>query len=82
MQINDILDEPMNAQERADAVVFLLEMIERMSGAIERHQSDPKPDQLAIEQFTDLRTNYIGQLALLMNQYGVNVQLTPSRQAA
>ena len=82
MQINDILDEQMNAQERADAVVFLLEMIERMSGAIERHQSYPEPDQLAIEQFTDQRSKYIGQLALLMNQYGVSVQLPPSRQAA
>lgn len=76
MQIDDILDDlPTTPRERAELIEHLLELIERMSGAIERHQSYPDPDRLAIEQFTDLRTVYVGQLALLLNQYGLVVQM-------
>ena len=85
MQIEDILDDmPTTLQEKAELIVFLLEMIERMGGAVERHLSYPEPDRLAIEQFTDQRNTYIGQLALVMNQYGLTVQLsaTPFDQAS
>ena len=84
MQIEDILDDmPTTPQERADMVVFLLEMIEHWNAGISRHQSYPEPDLFTIEQFTDQRNTYIGQLALVMNQYGLAVQLSaaPSDQA-
>lgn len=82
MQIGDILDDlPTTLHERAELIEHLLELIERMSGAIERHESYPERDNLAIEQFTDLRNKYVGQLALLLNQYGLVVQLpnTPNQ---
>ncbi|GAB2562408.1 hypothetical protein [Spirosoma areae] len=76
MQIEDILDHlPTTPHERAELIEHLLEFIERMNGAIQRHESYPERDNLAIEQFTDQRNKYIGQLALLLNQYGLVVQM-------
>ena len=84
MQIEDVLDDlPTTPHERAEQIEHLLEMIERMSQSIQRHESYPERDELAIEGFTERRTKYVGQLALLLNQYGLIVQLPPDqRQAA
>lgn len=82
MQIEDILDDlPATPQARADLITDLLEMIEHWNTGINRHKSYPEPDWFTIEQFTDQRNKYIGQLALLLNHYGVVVQLpTPPDQ--
>lgn len=76
MQIEDILDDlPATPHERAELIEHLLELIEHWDTGIARHQSYPDPDLFTIEQFTDQRNKYIGQLALLLNQYGLVVQL-------
>lgn len=82
MQIEDILDDmPTTPQERVAVIENLLESIERMNTAIQRHESYPEQDNLAIEQFTDLRTIYVGQFGLLLSQYGLVVQVqTPPNQ--
>lgn len=76
MQIEDILDDlPTTPHERAELIEHLLEMIERVNQSIQRHESYPERDTLAIEQFSDRRNKYVGQLALLLNQYGLVVKL-------
>ena len=76
MQIEDILDDlPTTPHERAELIEHLLELIEHWNAGIARHQSYPDPDLFTIEQFTDQRNKYIGQLALLLNQYGLVVQM-------
>lgn len=76
MQLEDILDDlPTTPQERAELIEHLLEMIEHWSAGIKRHESYPERDEFTIEQFTEQRNKYIGQLALLLNQYGLVVQL-------
>ena len=76
MQIDDILDDlPTTPHERAELIEHLLELIEHWNAGIARHQLYPEPDLFTIEQFTDQRNKYIGQLALLLNQYGLVVQM-------
>lgn len=77
MQVEDILDDlPTTPHERAEVAAGLLEMIERLNQSIQRHESyTDDRDELAIEQFTERRNKYVGQLALLLNQYGLVVQL-------
>lgn len=76
MQIDDILDNlPATPHERAERIEQLLELIEHWNAGITRHQSYPDPDLFTIEQFTDRRNKYVGQLALLLNQYGLVVQM-------
>ena len=83
MQPEDVLDElPTPPHERAEVIEYLLGMIERMNQAIQRHESYPERDELTIEGFTDRRNKYVGQLALLINQYGLVVQLPPTQQTA
>lgn len=76
MQVEDILDHlPTTPQERSDVIISLLEMIDHWNAGITRHQSYPEPDQATIVEFTDMRNTYIGQLAVVMNYYGVTIQL-------
>ncbi len=56
-------------------VVNLLEMIDHWNAGIERHLSYDKPDQTTIDEFTDRRNSYVEQLALLLQKYGIIVQL-------
>ena len=53
-----------------------VEMIERMIVAINRHKTYRNPDQLAIDQFTELKEQYIAELADLLQPIGVVVQLS------
>jgi hypothetical protein len=77
MQVEGILDDlPTTQKERAELIEHLLQMIERLSQSIQRHESYTEGrDQLAIDQFTERRGKYVGQLALLLSQYGLTVQL-------
>jgi hypothetical protein len=79
MQIEDILDGlPQTTHERAELMEYLLEMVEHWNAGIKRHESYPERDEFTIEQFTEQRDKYLGQLALLLNQYGLVVQLPAS----
>lgn len=88
MQIEDILDDlPTTVTGQAELIAHLLEMIDHWNAGIARHESYPEPDLSTIEGFTKRRNTYVGQLALLLNQHGVIVQLptapdTPHRVAA
>jgi hypothetical protein len=75
MQIEDILDDlPTTSEELGGVVVALLERIDRLNRAVERHESYPDRNNLAIEEFTHVRNIYIGQLALLLQPFGVEVK--------
>lgn len=74
MRVEDILDDlPTTPHERAEVVAGLVEMIERLNATILRHQMRPDPDLFTIEQFTERRNKYVGQLAVVLNLYGVIV---------
>ncbi|AQG78621.1 hypothetical protein [Spirosoma montaniterrae] len=76
MQVEDILDDlPTTPHERAELIEQLLEMIEHWDAGIKRHESYPERDEFTIDQFTDQRNKYIAQLAVLLNQYGLIVQM-------
>jgi hypothetical protein len=71
MQVEDILDDlPTTLKERAELIEHLLEMIEHWNAGIRRHESYPERDECTIEQFPKQRNKYIGQLSILLNQYG------------
>ncbi len=88
MQIEDILDDlPTTPQERAEMVGYLIENIERLNLAIERHESYPDPDLGTMQGFIEVRNTYAGQLAILLKPLGLLLQLpilpqTDHRQAA
>ena len=83
MQIEDILDDlPTTPEERADMVGGLIERIERLNLAIERHQSYPDPDLGTIDGFTEVRNTYAGQLAILLKPLGLLLQLPTPPQTA
>ena len=75
-------EQPQNADQRAAMVSRLLDLIERSNAAIDRHTSQPKPDRLAIRQYTELRDEYLREFADLVQPVGVIVQLPPTQQAA
>jgi hypothetical protein len=63
-------------------VARLTELIARKSEAIRVHLSQPNPDRIAVEQYTELRARYLEELAQLMNQYGVVVKFEQSANPA
>lgn len=81
MQIVEELEGPLTPEERAGMIINLLEMIDHWNAGIERHLSYDEPDQFTITEFTDRRNSYIAQLALLLQKYGVVVQLPSSGQS-
>ncbi|AQG82131.1 hypothetical protein [Spirosoma montaniterrae] len=81
MQVEDILDDmPTTPHERAELIEHLLEMIERLNQSIQRHEAYQNPDRLAIKQYAELRTKYVGQLDVLLNQFGLVVQMPDNPQ--
>lgn len=83
MQIEEILDDlPATPAGRADLIAQLLEMIDHWNAGISRHQSYPDPDLGTIEEFTEVRNTYIGQLALLLDQHGLVLQMPTPPQPA
>ncbi len=75
-------NQPKNAEERAVLVSHSVAMIERMNTAIARHTATDTPDQLAIDQFTELRERYITELKELLQPIGVAVQWTAEQRRA
>ena len=78
------MEKPTNAEERVAMVSRCVELIDRTNDALAFHSQFDEPDVLAISQYTELRDRYITELAELLQEVGVTVQLptTGSRQAA
>jgi hypothetical protein len=75
------MDKPVNAEERNVLILSTLELIERTNKAIQMPQSYGTPDQLAMEQYIELRENHLAFLAELLQDFGVEAHLSV-RQAA
>ncbi len=76
------MEQPPTAHERADLVTGLLDRIEHFNALLAQRRANPNADPLAVEEFTYRRNKYVGQLALLLDQYGLVLQLpTPPRTA-
>jgi hypothetical protein len=76
METNTISDE------WGARVARLTELIARKSEVIRVHLSQPNPDRIAVEQYTELRARYLDELAQLLNQYGVVVKFEQSANPA
>ncbi|QJD77614.1 hypothetical protein [Spirosoma rhododendri] len=75
-------DQPRTAEERAAMVSHSVAMIERMNAAIARHVATDIPNQLAIDQFAELRERYITELRELLQPIGVAVQWNADQRRA
>ena len=75
MRLVEELEGTIAPDERAELIVGLLEMIDRWNAVLDKHHADPDPDRVAIREITDRRNSYVEQLALLLHQYRVEVQL-------
>jgi molecular chaperone GrpE (heat shock protein) len=58
--------------EREFSVFQLLDSIQRMEKAINFHSESNSPDQMAIEQYTELRERYQTELAETLRTFGIN----------
>ncbi|MCU0451232.1 MAG: hypothetical protein MUC97_15565 [Bernardetiaceae bacterium] len=68
----------MSLQEREahlNTIKSLLEMIERANAMLARHQAVEPPDGLQVQQYQRLRQDYLGQLAILLAKFQVQVAL-------
>ncbi len=61
-------------------IVDVLGRIERLNDMLALHQQQPRPDELAIEGYADLRAQYIGQLEDLL--LSLNIQADIKLKAA
>lgn len=74
MQIDEILDDfPTTPDEQTDLIIGLIERIEHWNAGIRRHRLLDEPDRLSIQEFTHRRDKYVGQLAVVLNRYGLIV---------
>lgn len=61
-------------QARDELLLSFLESSERLNKYIAWHQSLEEPSELSIDEFSDLRDNYIKQVRLSMNHCGLEVK--------
>jgi hypothetical protein len=67
----------------SEKVARLMELVARKTEAIRIHQLHEKPDRLAIDQYEQKRAEYLNELSILMQTYGIRVQFElPPLQAA
>jgi signal recognition particle GTPase len=57
------------------AVGDILELIEKANAAIERHKHAENPSQSILEQYQDLRNEYLGQLAELLKDFDIKIEI-------
>lgn len=81
MKVVEELEGPLNPAERADMVVYLLDMIDHWNAGIDRHRAYEQSDQFTIDQFTDRRNSYVEQLAILLQRYGLEFRPMPTNPA-
>jgi hypothetical protein len=60
--------------DRSSRIMRLIELIEQINGTLQLHRNDPEPDAFVIEQYEYRRSQYLGELALLMQPLGVEIQ--------
>ncbi len=60
--------------DRSSRIMRLIELIEQINGTLQIHRDDPEPDAFVIEQYEYRRSQYLGELALLMQPLGVEIQ--------
>lgn len=53
----------------------LLELIDQTNNAIERQKQRTVPDELALNQFYDLKQQYLGEFDDLMKVFGFGIDL-------
>ena len=60
--------------DRSSRIMRLIELIEQINGTLQIHRDDPEPDAFVIEQYEYRRSQYLGELAVLMQPLGVEIQ--------
>ncbi|WP_266362935.1 hypothetical protein [Tellurirhabdus rosea] len=77
------MEQPRDEHERGLFIARLLELIQRTTAAIARHQAieEADRDRFAIQQYTELRERYLEELTQLLEDAGLDVHLHV-RQAA
>ena len=60
--------------DRSSRIMRLIELIEQINGTLQIHRNDPEPDAFVIEQYEYRRSQYLGELAALMQPLGVEIQ--------
>ncbi|MVM39900.1 hypothetical protein GO730_23625 [Spirosoma sp. HMF3257] len=76
------MKESLSFDEQDDRIVGLLDRIRHLNETIVYHQSFANKDLVAIREFSDRRDQYVKQLAELLEDVGVIVQLPTDRQQA
>ncbi len=62
-------------EERKLQIARLYELIDQTNRAIERHKSDDEPDDLAIEQFVNLKNQFSKELFQLLTELQLDFRL-------
>lgn len=60
--------------DRSSRIMRLIELIEQINGTLQIHRNDPEPDTFVIEQYEYRRSQYLSELAVLMQPLGVEIQ--------
>lgn len=60
--------------DRSSRIMRLIELIEQINGTLQIHCNDPEPDAFVIEQYEYRRSQYLDELAALMQPLGVEIQ--------
>jgi hypothetical protein len=57
------------------AVGDLLELLDKVNGMMQREKKTQQPSQVMLSQYQDMKQDYVNQLAELLKDFDVNVQL-------
>lgn len=60
--------------DRSSRIMRQIELIEQINGTLQIHRNDPEPDAFVIEQYEFRRSQYLSELAVLMQPLGVEIQ--------
>ena len=52
----------------------IIELIEQINATLQTHRDEENPDAFVIEQYEYRRSQYLGELAILMQPLGVEIQ--------
>ncbi|GAB2599315.1 hypothetical protein [Spirosoma areae] len=76
------MKESLTSEEQDDRIAGLVDRIRHINETLAYHQSFPKKDLVEIREFSDRRNQYIKELAELLKDVGVIVQLPTDQQQA
>ena len=60
--------------DRSSRIMRLIELIEQINSTLQIHRDATEPDAFVIEQYEYRRSQYLGELAVLMQPLGVEIQ--------